>query len=118
MQNINQVSRISLPRIEDKRGCLSIIEQCKQIPFTIKKVRWYSLSNETVNLEVLKTCDRCLVALSGKVDLVVYDNVSLKHYNLDSPSTAMYVPYECSVDVSNFSEDAVLLVLTSDSFEM
>ena len=31
---------ISLPKITDPRGNLSIIEQIKQIPFVIKRVHW------------------------------------------------------------------------------
>lgn len=31
---------IQLPKIEDPRGNLSTIEQCKEIPFDIKRVHW------------------------------------------------------------------------------
>ena len=118
MMKLDKVSLISLPRIEDKRGCLSIIEQGKHIPFPIKNVRWYCLNNETVNLESFTTCDRCLVPLSGEVDLIVSDDVHFTNYNLNSASIALYVPEGLFVHVSNSSKDSVLLVLTSESLEM
>ena len=38
--NIYDAKILGLPRIEDPRGNLSIIEQLKQIPFEIKRVYW------------------------------------------------------------------------------
>lgn len=116
MQKLDEVLYLNLPTIEDKRGCLSIIEQCKHIPFLINGVRWYSLDKESVDFRLFAKCDLCLVALSGRIGLTVSDHISKINYELDSSSTALYVPNGILVDISCFSGDAILLILTSNSF--
>ena len=40
MTSVYDAKIVGLPKIEDPRGNLSIIEQMKQIPFEIKRAYW------------------------------------------------------------------------------
>ena len=71
---------ISLPKIANPRGNLSIIEQIKQIPFEIKRVHWIYDVPGGVNRgsHAYKETQEFIVALSGSFDVEV-DDGSSKH---------------------------------------
>ena len=63
---------LSLPKIADPRGNLSIIEQIKQIPFEIKRVHWvYDVPGgfDRGGHAYFET-EEFIVALSGSFDII------------------------------------------------
>jgi len=66
---------INLPKIEDRRGNLSFIEENKNIPFGIKRVYWiYDVpGGEMRGSHAYKTLNEFIVALSGSFDVVLHD---------------------------------------------
>ena len=69
---------LSLPKIGDERGNLSIIEQIKQIPFEIRRVHWvYDVPGgfDRGGHAYFET-EEFIVALSGSFDVEVDDGVA------------------------------------------
>ena len=69
---------ISLPKISDVRGNLSIIEQLKQVPFEIRRVYWiYDVPGGFDPVEWHSSCKQrergVSLALSGSFDVELDD---------------------------------------------
>ena len=72
---MNKAEIIQLPKIEDPRGNLSIIEQMKNIPFEIKRVHWiYDVpGGKDRGGHAYKETEEFIVALSGSFDVEIDD---------------------------------------------
>ena len=66
---------ISLPKIVDPRGNLTVAEQMKNIPFDIARVYWtYDVpSGERRGGHAHRTCEEIVIAVSGSFDVTVDD---------------------------------------------
>ena len=111
---------LGLPKIEDPRGNLSIIEQFKQIPFEIKRTYWI--------YDVPGGCDRgghsykenqeFIVALSGAFDVVLDDGKEKKTFSLNRSYMGLYVPKGMWRTMTNFSTNSLALVLSSTEYDV
>lgn len=111
---------LELPKIEDPRGNLSVIEQFKQIPFEIKRTYWI--------YDVPGGCDRgghaykenqeFIVALSGSFDVVLDNGKAQKTYSLNRSYNGLYVPKGMWRTMTNFSTNSIALVLASTDFDV
>ncbi|MBQ0157116.1 MAG: WxcM-like domain-containing protein [Bacteroidales bacterium] len=114
------VKIINLPKIEDPRGNLSIIEQAKHIPFEIKRAYWI--------YDVPGGCDRgghaykenqeFVVALSGSFDVELDDGSDKKVYSLNRSYHGLYVPKGMWRTMTNFSTNSLALVLSSTEYDI
>lgn len=110
---------IQLPKFLDARGNLSIIEQRKEIPFTIKRVYWiYDVpGGECRGGHAYKENNEFIVALSGAMD-VILDNGEMKEtFTLNRSYYGLYVPKGLWREIDNFSTNAVAMVLSSTDFD-
>ena len=116
--NITDCKIISLPKIGDDRGNLSIIEQLKQIPFVIKRVHW--IYDVPGGLDrgghAFKETEEFIVALSGSFDVVVDDGEATKTYSLNRSYFGLYVTKGMWRTMTNFSTNSLALVLSSTEF--
>lgn len=106
---------IQLPKIVDPRGNLSVIEQIKQIPFEIRRVHWvYDVPGgfDRGGHAYFET-EEFIVALSGSFDVVVDDGAEKKTYQLNRSYFGLYVPKAMWRTMTNFSTNALALVLSS-----
>lgn len=111
---------INLPKIVDRRGNLSIIEQYQQIPFEIKRVYWI--------YDVPGGCDRgghaykenqeYIVALSGSFDVEIDDGMIKTVYSLNRSYNGLYVPKGMWRTMTNFSTNSLALVLSSTEYNV
>lgn len=109
---------ISLPKITDPRGNLSIIEQIKQIPFVIKRVHWvYDVPGgyDRGGHAYFET-EEFIVALSGSFDVVVDDGSEKKTFQLNRSYFGLYVPKGMWRTMTNFSTNSLALVLSSTEY--
>lgn len=119
MQNsINNCTLISLPKIEDPRGNLSVIEN-QIIPFEIKRV--YYLYDVPSGAErgghSHKLQQEFLIALSGSFDVILNDGKNSKKVTLNKPNEGLLISNGIWRELKNFSSGAVCLVIASDVFE-
>ncbi len=117
--NIFDCKILSLPKIGDERGNLSIIEQNKQIPFDIKRVHWiYDVpGGEDRGGHAFKETEEFIVALSGSFDVVIDDGNIKTNYSLNRSYFGLYVPKGMWRTMTNFSTNSLALVLSSTEYD-
>lgn len=117
--NISDCKILSLPKIGDERGNLSIIEQIKQIPFEIKRVHWIYDVPGGIDRggHAYKQTEEFIVALSGSFDVVIDDGGSKKLFPLNRSYFGLYVPKGMWRTMTNFSTNSLALVLSSTEYD-
>jgi dTDP-4-dehydrorhamnose 3,5-epimerase-like enzyme len=109
---------INLPKIEDPRGNLSIIEEEKNIPFKIERTYWiYDVPGGQIRGgHAFKEQQEFIVALSGSFDVVVDDGKQKKTFSLNRSYYGLYVPAGLWRQMENFSTNSLAIVLSSTTF--
>ena len=112
---MNQPRIINLPKILDKRGNLSIIEEDKQIPFKIARSYWiYDVpGGEVRGGHAYKENQEFIVALSGSFDVILDNGIEKKIYHLNRSYYGLYVPKGWWRSMENFSTNSLALILAS-----
>lgn len=109
---------IQLPKIEDPRGNLSVIEG-ETIPFKIQRV--YYLYDVPSGAErgghAHKEQQAFLVALSGSFDVILNDGVHTNTISLNIPNRGLLIPNKYWREIKNFSAGAVCLSVSSGEFD-
>ena len=109
---------ITLPKIEDPRGNLSVLEG-SNIPFEIKRV--YYLYDVPSGAErgghAHKAQQEFIIAVSGSFEVVLNDGKEQKVYHLFKPNEGLYVPVNTWRELRNFSSGSVCLVVSSAIFD-
>ena len=110
---------INLPKFEDPRGNLSIIEEENNVPFKIKRVYWiYDVpGGEVRGGHAFKVQQELIVALSGSFDVVVNDGKKSRVFSLNRSYYGLYIPAGLWRQMKNFSTNSLALVLSSTHFE-
>lgn len=116
----NPARIIDLPKIADKRGNLSIIEELKDIPFEIKRCFWiYDVpGGETRGGHAYRTTQEFIVALSGSFDVVIDDGKTKQTYSLNRSYYGLYVPTMMWRQMQNFSTNSLALIVTNTEFNL
>ena len=104
----------------DERGKLVVVEGLKDVPFSIARI-FYIYGSDT---NVVRGChanrrsEFVLINVSGTSKVKVTDGKNEKLYVLDKPYKGIYIPKMVWKDKYDFSEDAVLLVLSSEPYDV
>ena len=103
----------------DKRGSLTLVEGGHEIPFDITRAYWiYDVpAGEERGKHANKISYQYLIAVNGSVDICLEDINGRTQYHLDSKDKGLLVPPATWNELTNFSHDAVLLVLASHSYD-
>jgi dTDP-4-dehydrorhamnose 3,5-epimerase-like enzyme len=117
MSTIQDCNLLIIPKIEDPRGNLSVIEN-NVIPFEIKRVYYlYDLpSGAERGGHSHKEQQEFLVALSGSFDVILNDGKQEKKVTLNKPFEGLLITNGIWRELRNFSSGAVCLVIASDVF--
>lgn len=112
-----EIKIVNIPKIEDPRGNLSVIEK-EVVPFEIKRV--YYLYDVPAGAErgghAHKKLQQFLVALSGSFDVILNDGKEEKIVTLNKPFEGLLITNGIWRELKNFSSGAVCLVIASDVF--
>ena len=116
---MNQAKIIQLPKIEDPRGNLSIIEQFKNIPFEIKRAHWiYDVpGGKDRGGHAYKETEEFIVALSGSFDVQIDNGKETETYSLNRSYYGLYVSKGMWRTMTNFSTNSLALVLSSTEYD-
>lgn len=116
---IEDVKIIDLTKILDARGNLSVIEECKDIPFKIKRTYWiYDVpGGEKRGGHAYKKNQEFIVALSGSFDVVIDDGKERKVFSLNRSYYGLYIPSGLWREMENFSTNSVALELGSIQYD-
>ena len=90
----NSVRLIELPKVNDPRGNLTVIESGTSVPFKVMRNYWiYDVpSGMWRDGHAFKTQEELIVSLSGSFDVVVNDGTGEKTFHLARPQIGLYVP--------------------------
>ena len=113
-----KIQLISIPKIEDSRGNIGIIEK-NIIPYNIKRVYYlYDIpSSANRGGHSHKEQLEFLIALSGSFDVVLKDGISTQTITLNKPDKGLLITTNIWRELENFSSGAVCLVLASEIFD-
>jgi dTDP-4-dehydrorhamnose 3,5-epimerase-like enzyme len=109
---------LEIPKIQDRRGNLSVIEGMT-IPFVSKRVYYlYDVpSGSKRGGHAHKKQQEFLIALSGSFDVILKDGKSTQTVSLNKPNFGLLIVDGIWRELRNFSSGAVCLVLASDEFD-
>jgi dTDP-4-dehydrorhamnose 3,5-epimerase-like enzyme len=109
---------VNIPKIEDPRGNLSVIEK-EVVPFEIKRV--YYLYDVPAGAErgghAHIKLQQFLVALSGSFDVILNNGKQEKTVTLNKPYEGLLITNGIWRELKNFSSGSVCLVVASDVFD-
>ncbi|KAF2081896.1 sugar 3,4-ketoisomerase [Flavobacterium sharifuzzamanii] len=115
--NNNGIQIISIPKIEERRGNLSVIEN-GTVPFEIKRV--YYLYDVPTGSErgghAHKDLQQFLVALSGSFDVVLNDGKEETIITLNKPYEGLLIKSGIWRELRNFSSGSICLVVASEVY--
>jgi dTDP-4-dehydrorhamnose 3,5-epimerase-like enzyme len=117
MPTLQNCKLLSIPKIEDPRGNLSVIEN-NVIPFEMKRVYYlYDIpSGAERGGHSHKEQQEFLIALSGSFDVVLNDGQKENVVTLNKPFEGLLISNGIWRELKNFSSGAVCLVIASDVF--
>lgn len=110
---------ISLPKIVDPRGNLTVAEQMKEVPFEIKRCFWmYGVpKGKGRGGHAHKTLRQFVVSMCGRFSVTLDNGTEKETFVLDSPDKGLFIDKCVWAELSGFSDGAVCLVLASDLFK-
>lgn len=110
---------ISLQKMVDPRGNLSIAEGMKDIPFNISRVYWtYDVpSGACRGGHAHKHCREFIIAVSGSFTVTLNNGRDKQSFLLNHPYQGLLVETDTWRTLDDFSSGAVCLVLAEDPFE-
>ena len=117
--NTQSAKFIDLPRVNDRRGNLTFVENDRQIPFTIQRVYYlYDVpGGETRAGHALASTKQFLIAASGSFDVNLDDGRTKRKFSLNRSYFGLYVPPMLWRELDNFSSGAVCLALVSSLYD-
>ncbi|WBA13982.1 sugar 3,4-ketoisomerase [Salinivibrio proteolyticus] len=110
---------IEFPSLGDERGNLVALEGLKNIPFEIKRV-YYLLdmqANVPRGFHAHKEIVQVAICVKGSCDILMDNGQDKEIVTLDSPSKGLLIDVMQWHEMSNFSQDCVLLVLASEHYD-
>jgi len=117
--NLSKCKIIDLPKISDRRGNLTFIEENRHIPFKIKRVYYlYDVpGGESRGGHAHKRLQQFIIAASGSFDVILDDGFERKKFHLNRSYYGLYVAPMIWRELNNFSSGSVCLVLASDFYD-
>src|SRR6187431_1916402 len=112
------IKLVSIPKIEEPRGNLSVIEN-DTVPFDIKRVYYlYDVpSGSERGGHAHKELKQFLVALSGSFDVILNDGKEEIIITLNKPFQGLLINPGIWRELQNFSSGSVCLVVASEVYE-
>jgi hypothetical protein len=110
---------IHLPRIHDRAGNITAIENNIHIPFAPKRIFYlYDIpGGESRGAHAHKQCHQFLVAASGSFEIILDDGKTQRQVLLNRPYMGLHIPPMIWASETNFSSGSVCLVLASHTYE-
>ena len=110
---------MDFPKILDKRGNLTFIQNQDQLPFDIQRVFWtYDVpGGEQRGAHAYKSQEEIIIALSGSFEVVItHPDGRIEKYALNRSYFGLYLPPLTWRHMENFSTNALGLHLSSSIY--
>ena len=114
-----QVIKYAFQQHGDERGMLVALEGHNDIPFEIKRVYYMYDTKEGVRrgFHAHKSLEQILICIHGTCKILLDNGKEKKVVPLEKPYEGLYVANNMWREMFDFSPDAVLLVLASESYD-
>ena len=116
---VSDCSVIKLPKIENRSGNLTSIQNSIEIPFDIKRIFYlYDIpGGKDRGAHAHLECHQFLIAGSGSFDVLLDDGKSKKLVSLNQPYKGLHIPPGIWASEVNFSSGSICLVLASHKYD-
>ena len=116
---VSDCSLIELPKIENRSGNLTSIQNSIEIPFDVKRIFYlYDIpGGKDRGAHAHIECHQFLIAGSGSFDVLLDDGKSKKLVTLNQPYKGLHIPPGIWASEVNFSSGSICLVLASHKYE-
>ena len=110
---------ITLDKIADPRGNLSVAEQLKDVPFKVSRVYWtYDIpAGSHRGGHAHRHCREFIVAVNGSFCVTLDNGSQQKTYQLNRPYLGLLVDTGIWRTLDDFSAGSVCLVLAEDPYD-
>ena len=117
--SVRGVTYHKFPLINDLRGDLSVGIFERDIPFVPKRyfLVFNVLSERIRGEHAHKKCHQFMICVKGALSIVVEDEFHREEFRLNQPNLGLYVPPMIWAVQYKHSQDAVLLVYTSEDYD-
>ena len=117
--SLSDCSVIELPKIENRSGNLTSIQNSIEIPFDIKRLFYlYDIpGGKDRGAHAHIECHQFLIAGSGSFDVLLDDGKSKKLVTLNQPFRGLHIPPGIWASEINFSSGSICLVLASHKYD-
>ncbi len=116
---VHGVTIHNLPVVTDMRGCLSVGEFSRSIPFEAKRyfIVYDVPTKETRGEHAHHECHQFLIAIKGIIHVVADDGMNRQEFVLNAPNIGIYLPPKTWGIQYRYSSDAILLAFASDYYD-
>lgn len=112
-------SVIYLPKIGDRNGNITAINNLQEIPFEVKRVFYlYDIpGGESRGAHAHKECWQFLIAASGSFEVLLDDGIVQRQIMINRPNQGLLIPPGIWASEINFSSGSICLVLASENYK-
>ena len=116
---VSDCSVIELPKIENRSGNLTSIQNSIEILFDVKRIFYlYDIpGGKDRGAHAHLECHQFLIAGSGSFDVLLDDGKSKKLVSLNQPYKGLHIPPGIWASEVNFSSGSICLVLASHKYD-
>jgi len=116
--SVYDCSIVYLPKVHNRAGNLTALENGVHIPFSIRRV--YYLYDIPGGAErgghAHKNLQQFVIAISGAFDVLIDDGLSKRVVHLDRPYIGLHIVSGIWRELVNFCSGAICMVLASDKY--
>ena len=113
-----KINKVNFTKHGDNRGQLIAIEECRDIPFNIKRV--YYMYNTTRGVtrgkHSHKHLQQILVCLSGSCKILLDNGVEKSVVELNKPDEGLYISNNIWREMFDFTPNCILMAFASEYY--
>jgi oxalate decarboxylase/phosphoglucose isomerase-like protein (cupin superfamily) len=108
-----------LPKIKNRAGNITPINNQIEIPFKIKRIFYlYDIpGGESRGAHAHKQCHQFLIAASGSFEVLLDDGKTKRIVQLNRPDIGLHIPPGIWASEINFSSGSICLVMASEKYD-
>jgi len=117
--SVYDCSVIELPRIGDRNGSITAINNLVEIPFEVNRVFYlYDIpGGESRGAHAHKECHQFLIAATGSFEVELFDGKVRRTVALNRPNIGLHIPPGIWASEVNFSSSSICLLLASHHYD-